>query len=62
MSDVDTKKPDRRHGPGRPEMRKKVITSLKMSELSSAATATLDTPPEEYCPCKDYMEGELSVA
>ena len=46
MSDVDTKKPDKRRGPGRPPgTRTKVILSPKKSELSSAAAATLDTPP-----------------
>ncbi|KAL5257323.1 hypothetical protein ACHWQZ_G012301 [Mnemiopsis leidyi] len=48
---ADTKKADTKRLPGRP--RNKVLRSPQKSLTKSAS--------DDYCPCKKYMEGELSV-
>ena len=61
MSNVDTKKTAGRRAGRPPGSKKKVVRSPKKSDEASAA-ALLDPVAEQYCPCKDYMEGELSVS
>ena len=55
MSNVDTKKTVPRRAKRPPGNKNKVVKSPKKDVDASAAV-------EQYCPCKDYMEGELSVA
>ena len=55
MSDVEKQKREKKR-PGRPAGGKKVVKSPVKSDVAVA-----DVPPPDYCPCKDYMEGELSV-
>ena len=57
MSDMEKTQSEKKR-PGRPPGRKRAVKSPVKNEATAAAS---DEPPAVYCPCDDYMEGELSV-